>query len=166
MSGPAAASATPGPARLCSVCDRELSPIAATRAEVTVGTVAATAIGPVGYGCPVRTTDGATGDPTAAGHDLVVPDPAARREALTGTLEVASRSRLRGRLRCGACATPFRLPGRRTTRTVTITHDGPAITVTLDVPALRCVEDAIDNVPPEALDDAVAALDLLIGGGS
>lgn len=166
MSAPSTPAVPSGAARHCSACDRPLTPVTAAPADVTVGTVAAAALGPIGLRCPVRSRDGGTTAPTSDGHDLVVPGPAERRDALHGAVAVASRTRLRGRLRCGACATPFVLPGRRTTRTVTITHDGPAVTVTLDVPALRCVEDAVDNLPPEAYDDAVAALDLLIGGAS
>lgn len=150
--------ATPAPA--CTACGTALEAIAATHAEVTHGIVAVVAVGPVGWRCPAA-VPGAADD-----HDVLAPAADEVAAALADGLVVARRTRLRGTLRCGECDTPFTLPGRRTTRTVTVTGAAPAITLTLDLPMLRCTEDAVDNVPPEAIEDATTAIDRLLGRSS
>ena len=138
----------------CRACGTALVPLRPTPADVTHGTVAAAAVGPLGWACPESGAD----------HDRRVPSDDAATAALRSSLVVARRTLLRRELRCGECDEAFPLPGRRTTRTVTITWDGPAVTVTLDLPVLRCAVDAVDNVPPEAADDAAAALRTLLAG--
>lgn len=97
-----------------------------------------------------------------AGHD----DPGARRALrtavladLAATLLRSSHSRWPWRPeRCGACAAPLTMPGRRTTRSVTVTSAaGAPFTVTLDVPMLRCTECVADNLPHEVWSDVEAA---------
>lgn len=148
----AATSAT-GSTPHCSACGRALQPTSGP-GEVSHGTVAGVALGPVGWACP-RSADGGE-------HDVRRPTADEATRAVRGAVDVGRRTAFRGTLRCGACDTPFALPGRRTTRTVTITGDAPAVTITLDVPVLRCTEDAIDNLPPEALDDALAVVAALV----
>lgn len=150
------ATATP----TCRGCGTVLEPIAAATTSATHGTVAGAPLGPVGWRCPRRSDEG------DADHDLLVPAEGDVASALATGLVVARRTRLRSTLRCGECDTPFSLPGRRTTRTITVTGAVPAVTLALDVPMLRCTEDAVDNVPPEAVDDAAVVIDSLIGDGS
>lgn len=162
MSGPAvAASAT------CRACGEVLAPRGPGVAEVRHGTVAGVAVGPVAWGCPraldAGSPSGGPSDDQPQPHDHLAPTPAEARLAVRSALDVARRTTLRRQLRCGVCDTPFALPGRRTTRTVTITGASPAVTVTLDLPVLRCTDDAVDNVPPEALDDALAVTAELLG---
>lgn len=154
MSAAAAASTE----RVCSTCGSALCPVVAGPGEVTIGTVAATVTGPSAWACP-RALD-TTG--AASAHDRIAPTTARARAVTQEALVCARRTVLRGTLRCGVCDTPFVLPGRRTSRSVTVTWEGPPVTLTLDVPVLRCTEDAVDNVPPEALRDALAAIDVLL----
>lgn len=153
MSG-ASASAQSSPR--CAACDTPLDGVGGP-GEVSHGTVAGVAVGPVAWACPRRTIADRDDD-----HDVRRPTPAEVAAAVRGSLDVARRTVLRGTLRCGACDTPFALPGRRTTRTVTITGAAPAVTLTLDVPVLRCTEDALENLPPEALDDALVVAEQLV----
>lgn len=124
----------------CPTCDRDLTP-GRGGGEVAHGTVRGTLDGPATWRCP-------------AGHDEVGADVDAALAELHEVLDVAERTRLRNTLRCAACHTPFRLPGRRATRSVTLVTTGlPATRLTLDVPVLRCTEDAIESIPPECVDD-------------
>jgi hypothetical protein len=155
------------PSLTCRACGEALTARGPGAAEVRHGTVAAVAIGPVAWVCPrgddhTPSPDSAAGDPRDR-HDHVTPTAAEARDAVRSALDVARRTALRRQLRCGVCDTPFALPGRRTTRTVTITGASPAVTVTFDLPVLRCTDDAVDNVPPEALQDALAATAELLG---
>lgn len=86
-------------------------------------------------------------------------------EDLRGGLLVSARSKLPWRAeRCGACREPLTMPGRRTTRSVTVTStEDDAFTVTLDVPMLRCTECAGDNLPRGAWPDVEAATRSAIG---
>lgn len=133
----------------CTTCDRALVPVGSAR-EAEHGTVRGTLDGPPALRCP-EGHESRTADITAAiteTHDL---------------LDIAERTRIRGTLRCAVCQTPYRLPGRRATRSVTLTTTGlPATRITLDVPVLRCTEDAIESIPPECVEDLDAVLvDLL-----
>jgi hypothetical protein len=93
----------------------------------------------------------------------VTADVGAAIDEVHAAIDVAERTRLRGTLRCALCQTPYRLPGRRATRSVTVTSTGlPATRVTLDLPLLRCTEDAVESLPPECVDDLDAVVtDLL-----
>lgn len=78
-------------------------------------------------------------------------------------LDVAERTRIRGTLRCAACQTPYTMPGRRATRSVTLVTTGlPATRITLDLPMLRCTEDAIESIPPECVADLDAVVTELL----
>lgn len=139
----------------CTVCGRDLTPMAAADDEVAVGTVAGIATGPVAWACP-------SGDP---GHDHHRPSTSDLDDAIAVWLTVARRTRLRRELRCGKCGTPFALPGRRSTRSLTIEPPGmPPVTLTFDLPLLRCIEDAVDNLPPAAADDLRAVATRLLDG--
>ncbi len=133
----------------CGTCGERLVPVG-SGLEAEHGTVRGTLEAPAAYRCPDE-------------HETVTADLAAARAETLERIDVAERTRLRGMLRCATCRTPFRLPGRRTTRSVTLTTTGlPATRVTLDLPVLRCTEDAIESLPPECIDDLDAVLtDLL-----
>lgn len=78
-------------------------------------------------------------------------------------IDVAERTRVRGTLRCAVCQTPYTLPGRRATRSVTLVRTGlPATRMTLDLPLLRCTEDAIESLPPECVADLDAVVTELL----
>lgn len=134
---------------LCTTCDAALTPVGGGR-EAEHGTVRGTLEGPAGYRCP-------------NGHQTVTPDRAAARSETHDLVDIAERTRVRSTLRCAACHTPYRLPGRRATRSVTLTTTGlPATRITLDLPVLRCTEDAIESLPPECVSDLDAVLDELL----
>ena len=134
--------------RTCTTCGTALQPAGSGR-EAEHGTVRGILDAPAAYACP-------------RGHERVTADVDAARAETLDLLAVAERTRFRDTLRCAACHTPFRLPGRRATRSVTLTSTGlPATRVTLDIPVLRCTEDAIESLPPECvadLDDVLADL--------
>lgn len=97
-----------------------------------------------------------------AGDDVEQPDPAMPEavvaEVRTGLLVAARRPLPWRPQRCGACREPLTMPGRRTTRSVTVAGvDGPPFTVTLDLPLLRCTECAAENLPREVWPDVEAA---------
>lgn len=133
----------------CQTCDRRLEPVGGPR-EAEQATVRGTLEAPPAYACP-------------EGHELHTADLAAAIAETHDLLAIAERTRFRGTLQCAACHTPYRLPGRRATRSVTLTSTGlPATRITLDLPVLRCTEDAIESLPPECTDDLDAVLtDLL-----
>lgn len=83
-------------------------------------------------------------------------------------LLLSRRSRLPWRpRRCGACGEPLTMPGRRTTRSITITSAaGPAFTATLDLPMLRCTECVAENLPREVWDDVESAARAALGSGT
>lgn len=124
----------------CSTCGQDLQPVGAG-GEAEHGTVRGTLDGPAAWSCPDD-------------HRRLTADVGAALEELHEILDIAERTRLRNTLRCAACHTPFRLPGRRATRSVTMVTTGlPATRVTLDVPVLRCTQDAIESIPPECVED-------------
>lgn len=90
-------------------------------------------------------------------------DPAAAIAEVHDLVDVAERTRVRGALRCAACRTPYALPGRRATRSVTLVTTGlPATRITFDLPMLRCTEDAIESLPPECVADLDAVVTELL----
>lgn len=124
----------------CRTCDATLLPLARGRVAEH-GTVRGTLEGAAGWACPY-------------GHGTRTADADAARDEVRTALDVAERTRVRSTLRCAVCHTPYALPGRRVTRSVTLTTTGlPVTTLTLDVPMLRCTEDAIESLPPECLRD-------------
>lgn len=112
-------------------------------------------------------------DAEADGHDAAASEPAPappQREALRrGALEglpVASRGRPRRPERCSACRTALTLPGRRTQRSVSVVlEDAGVVTVTFDVPMLRCPGCAMEQLPRRAAADAGGALDTALASG-
>lgn len=97
------------------------------------------------------------------GHADRTADPAAAVAEVHELLDVAERTRVRGTLRCAACKTPYTMPGRRATRSVTLVATGlPATRITLDLPMLRCTEDAIESIPPECVADLDAVVTELL----
>jgi hypothetical protein len=135
----------------CHSCGAALVAVPGTAASHEVGTVNGTLDGPARWRCP--------DDHEQRSADLD--------EALAQTvaaLTVARRTRVKGTLRCGACNAPFAMPGRRAIRSVTIVDAGiPATRITLDIPVIRCTEDAAENLPPECVDDLRALLVALLG---
>lgn len=124
----------------CPSCGRDLVAID-QGSEVEHGTVRGTLDAARAWRCP-------------DGHHELQADLDAALTELHEVLDVAERTRLRKTLRCATCHTPYSLPGRRATRSVTLVTTGlPATRVTLDVPVLRCTEDAIQSIPPECMDD-------------
>lgn len=103
-----------------------------------------------------------------SGHDHREPMPGVPDAVATDlerSLVRSSPSRLPWRPeRCGACGEALTMPGRRTTRSVTVSSaDGPPFTVTMDLPARRCTECAADNVPAAAWPDVRAAALATVG---
>lgn len=134
----------------CPVCNATLVPGAAG-GEAERGTVGGTLDGPATWRCP-------------DGHTTIAADLDAAVEEVHDAIDVAERTLLRGTLRCALCSTPYRLPGRRVTRSVTLTASGlPATRLTLDLPMLRCTEDAVESLPPECVDDLDGVLAELLG---
>lgn len=129
----------------CPVCEAALEPGGAG-GTAEHETVRGSLDGPALWTCP-------------AGHDAVVADVDAAVAETHELLDIAERTTFRNVLRCAECQTPFRMPGRRVTRSVTLLSTGlPATRLTLDLPMLRCTEDAIESLPPEC----VADLDLVV----
>lgn len=84
--------------------------------------------------------------------------------AAVNALPTAVKGRLRGPDRCAECATALSMPARRTTRTVSPSLPGVGIvTVTFDVPMLRCPECATEQVPFRAAKDAPEAVREAVG---
>jgi hypothetical protein len=134
----------------CETCSRTLVPVPARSADVTVATVRGLREGPLVWTCP-------------DGHSTRTIDVAAAIDEVVGRLDVATRRRLRGGLRCGACGADLVLPGRRAMRSVTVTEAGvPATRLTFDVPLLRCTQDAVENLPAECEDDLRAVVAALL----
>lgn len=135
----------------CPTCERKLVP-GGTGGEVQHGTVSGTLDGPARWTCP-------------EGHHERLADVDAALSELHDVLDIAERTRLRNTLRCAVCHTPYRLPGRRATRSVTLVTTGlPATRLTLDVPVLRCTEDAIASIPPECVPDLDTVVTALLEG--
>lgn len=133
----------------CPACDQRLAPTATGRAAEH-GTVRGTLEGAAAWRCP-------------DGHTLVTADRDAAMAEVLDTVDVAERTRVRGTLRCAVCRTPYRLPGRRATRSVTLVTTGlPATRATFDLPLLRCTEDAVASLPPECVADLEAVVVALL----
>lgn len=97
----------------------------------------------------------------AAGHRA--PDPATDLDlvlrACAEQVATAAGGRLRAE-RCGRCRAPLRMPVRRTTRTVSVADASPlgVLTLHLDIPATRCPDCGLDQVPARSRDDVAAAV--------
>lgn len=127
-------------ASTCRTCGTDLTPLGRGRV-VEHGTVRGVLEGAAAWSCP-------------NGHGTRTADAAAARDEVHTVLDIAERTRVRSTLRCAVCHTPYVLPGRRVTRSVTLTTTGlPVTTLTLDIPMLRCTEDAVESMPPECLQD-------------
>lgn len=138
----------------CGQCGATLVPAGGGGGETTHGTVRGMLEGPTGWACPDD-------------HERRRIDADAARDEVVAGFDVARRPMLRRRMRCGACDTELVLPGRRTLRSVTVVDAGvPATRLTFDVPLLRCTEDAVDNLPPECVDDLRAVVSHLLDDGS
>lgn len=110
------------------------------------------------------TLDGAATWRCPDGHAELTADLDAAVAEVHGVLDVAERTRVRNILRCAECHTPHTLPGRRATRSITLVTTGlPATRLTLDLPLLRCTEDAIESLPPECVPDLEAVVAELLG---
>jgi hypothetical protein len=137
----------------CPTCDGELQPVRPVEAAEH-DTVRGKLDGPAAWICP-------------QGHHSLRADVDAALAELHDVLDIAERTLIRGTLRCAACSTPFRLPGRRRTQSVTLVTTGlPATRLTLDVPVLRCTEDAIESIPPECVDDLEVVVRTLLERGA
>lgn len=66
-------------------------------------------------------------------------------------------------VRCASCGTDLVMPPRRTHRSVTVVSDAtPPVTVTLDVPLVRCTECGVDQLPPDLEGDVAKAVRLAL----
>lgn len=85
----------------------------------------------------------------------------ATRAACDDALPSARRALLRGE-RCRSCGSALSIPGRRTTRAVTVSPETvPVATLRFDLPMLRCPNCGLDQVPYRARHDVVVALSAL-----
>lgn len=115
------------------------------------------------HGTVRGTLDGPPTWTCEAGHGDLTADVAAAVAEVHDLLDIAERTRMRGTLRCADCHTPYTMPGRRVTRSVTLVTTGlPATRMTFDLPMLRCTTDAIESLPLECVSDLDAVVtDLL-----
>lgn len=129
----------------CPTCGEAMAPGTTGRAAEH-DTVRGTLDGPASWRCP-------------DGHAELTADTAAAVTEVHKVLDIAERTRIRGTLRCAECHTPYAMPGRRATRSITLVTSGlPATRITLDLPLLRCTEDAIESLPPECVADLDAVV--------
>jgi len=134
---------------LCPTCDEPMTPGGTSRVAEH-DTVRGTLDGAPSWRCP-------------RGHADLTADPAAAVTEVHELLDIAERTRIRDTLRCAECHTPYTMPGRRATRSVTLVTTGlPATGITLDLPVLRCTEDAIQSLPPECVADLDAVVTELL----
>ncbi len=96
----------------------------------------------------------------AAGHRA--PDPATDVGVVLSACAEQVPTALGGRLRaerCRRCRAPLRMPVRRTTRTVSVADASPlgVLTLHLDIPATRCPDCGLDQVPARSRDEVAAA---------
>jgi hypothetical protein len=134
----------------CPVCRLE-GPLAPRGpSEVTVGTVAVTLESRPAFDCP-------------AGHDA---SPAELVGAAMRAVEEhvpTARSRLLRADACGACGAALTMPVRRTELPVTVEAEGerPVLTLIFDLPATRCPDCGVDQVPSRSQEDLVVAVPAL-----
>lgn len=135
----------------CSTCGEPVQPVGPQGTEVTVGTIAGVREGPRRWACP-------------EGHEQVTVDATAGAAEVLAAFDVARPRRLRRGECCAACGELLVLPGRRTVRTVTLVDAGvPALRLSLDVPLLRCTQDAVENLPAACEADLTAVANALLG---
>ncbi len=133
----------------CPTCDEPMTP-GTTGRTAEHDTVRGTLDGAASWRCP-------------SGHADLTADTAAAVAEVHDVLDIAERTRIRNTLRCAECRTPYTLPGRRATRSITLVAAGlPATRITLDLPLLRCTEDAIESLPPECVADLDAVVTELL----
>lgn len=79
--------------------------------------------------------------------------------ATESALPRARRRALRGE-RCTTCGATLTMPGRRTQRSVTVDDlaEVGVLTVTFDVPSVRCTDCGTDQLPSAAVDDLDATV--------
>lgn len=134
----------------CERCGRELALAWDGAREAEYGSVAVLLERRPRWACPAGHAGGATARAETDGAIL-----GGAREGLP----VAQRGRLRRPDRCLACRAELTLPGRRTLRTVSVVVAGAGVvTVTFDVPMLRCRDCGTEQLPHRAAADAQAAL--------
>lgn len=97
----------------------------------------------------------------AAGHRA--PDPATDLDAVLEACAEQVASAAGGRLRaerCQRCRAPLRMPVRRTTRTVSVAGASPlgVLTLHLDLPATRCPDCGLDQVPTRSRGEVADAV--------
>lgn len=133
----------------CPACDRAMVPTGQGR-SAEHATIRGTLDGPHTWACN-------------DGHERLTADVDAAVAEVHDLVDIAERTRVRGTLRCAECHTPYAMPGRRATRSVTLVTTGlPATRLTFDLPMLRCTTDAVESLPPECVDDLDAVVaDLL-----
>jgi hypothetical protein len=96
-------------------------------------------------------------------------------QAVAAAMEASDRSihRARGRLLrgdvCGSCRAPLTMPARRATRVVTVEPPGgsiPVFTLRFDLPAVRCTECGVEQLPTRSQEDLVVAVPALFERGT
>lgn len=136
----------------CPTCERPLEARPAGSPPRSVGAVSATVEGAPTWACPHGHVAGVT-DP-----ELTSRLTDALTDAAGDQLLLAPRTRLRRQLRCGRCDAALTVPGRRTTRSVATVVDGVGVvTATFDLPALRCPDCGLEQVPEEVFQRDVRA---------
>lgn len=124
--------------------------------ELTLGTVAVLAEQRPVVACPQR--HGATPERAVA----------AAMEATDRAVPRARGRLLRGEV-CGSCRAPLTMPARRATRVVTVEPpDGslPVFTLRFDLPAVRCTECGVEQLPTRSQEDLVVAVPALFERGT
>lgn len=133
--------------RACPTCRRELERRPRAVGEVVVGSVSAVIDGAPVLACP----DGHHREEIRADLALLLGDQ------VDEEILASRRTRLRGKLRCGACDTELTIPGRRTVRSVSRLVDGVGVVrVTFDLPMLRCPGCGLEQVPGEVAERDLA----------
>lgn len=136
----------PDPTAACPQCGRTAAVVLDGPTETRVGTIMASV-----EQCPVVACD--------AGHRLVPPEVVGAAMEAVDERIARARSRLLRRDVCSACDTVLSLPARRSVRTVTVVSAvAPVVTIHLDVPASRCPDCGLDQVPSRSHEDLVVAI--------
>jgi hypothetical protein len=143
------------PATTCPVCGERGEVLLGGALELSLGSVAVLVESVPQVRCTLR-------------HDRA---PEAARAAAMAATET-SITRARGRLfrgdACGSCRTALTMPARRSTRVVSV--DGapgiPVFTLRFDLPAVRCTECGVEQLPTRSQEDLVVAVPAVFERGT
>jgi hypothetical protein len=147
--------AADAPATTCPVCGERGEVVLGGALELSLGSVAILVESVPQVRCALR-------------HDLA---PEAARAAAMAATE-ASIPRARGRLfrgdTCGTCRAVLTMPPRRSTRVVTVegAEEVPVFTLRFDLPAVRCTECGVEQLPTRSQEDLVVAVPAVFERGT